>query len=98
MQQTHGTPEPHTWDVDTTGRAYGFRKEIFHLQVSANSGVVRVYFSQAAFDANTDEFVELDAAAAEFYEGPAWVRMDGVWLRAVGGAAQVTAVGYYKIV
>ncbi len=96
MQQTHGRPQPRRLTVDTTGGQARFNAETIHLQVSCEAGVVRLYFSETAYTANTDEYIELDSAVASesFYEGPA--NIGALWLRGVGGAATVTMVGYLK--
>lgn len=96
MQQTHGRPQPRRLTVDTTGGQARFTAETIHLQVSCEAGVVRIYFTEAAYIANTDEFIELDSAVVSesFYEGPA--NVSALWLRGVGAAATVTMIGYAK--
>lgn len=97
MNQTHGRPVARTVTVSATPTAAEGRVslggETIHLQVSPQSGTVRVYFTLDAFNRDTDEFIEL--AATNFYEGPAFARE--VFLRGVGGPATVTVVGYLKI-
>lgn len=105
MNQTYGVPEPHAWSVDTTGGHFAFDAPTLFLQANPDSGVVRVYFRQADFDADAgapsnthtgQRFIELSAVPprADFFEGPVSAR--GIWLRGVGGAATVTVVGYTR--
>jgi hypothetical protein len=99
MNQTHGRPVARTVTVTTTPTAVSGRVSLggdsIHLQINPSTGVVRIYFSEAAFTANLDEFIELDAAASDFYEGPAFAR--DIWARGVGGDATFNVVAYLKI-
>lgn len=117
MLETHGFPMLAYYSVDTTGGLHEFRwhttspdgdpvdfgASTMYLQISPLTGKVRVYFDQAAFDAdvalpaltgNGDRILELDSATKEFYAGPAYVRR--VWLRSTSGTATVQMVGYGK--
>lgn len=102
-RQVFGVPSPTRWAVTVDGGRYNFPAQSLFLQVTAHVGVVRLYFSQRAFDRDAgtppptgtgDPLIELSAAVAPGFEGP--VQANGVWLRAVGAGAEVTVTPYAK--
>lgn len=86
-----GIPRVRRETVDTTGRAYPFdppgtSKWVRLRNLSAAAlEVVRVYFTQADFDANTDGYMEL--RAGDIIREP--LEAERLWLRSQSGTPTV---------
>jgi hypothetical protein len=92
---------PVVWQeqVGTAGREHLARVQTCYLQVYTATNPVRVYFSEADFNAD-ENYVAVPVAAAEHpwgWEGPVELHPHRkVWFRGVGGNADVTAVFYQR--
>lgn len=91
-----GIPHVFRADIDTTGRKHDIKQFTKGLQVFAVTNPVKVYFTEADFNADQNYVLVPVAAAATpwGWEGPAEVTE--VWLKGSGGTSTVTLVAYLR--
>ncbi len=101
--QTHGVPTPQRWAVTATGGEYALKSNAIFLQISplsTNAVPIRIYFTEAAFDADVgtpaltgigEEVLEL--GPDDFFSGPVHA-VNSIWMRGVAGTATATVLSY----
>ena len=101
MEVRGGLPVVERITVDTTGEGRIPPMVTKWVQVSnEGANALRIFFTSADFDA-AEGYIEL-AASTGFYEGPAEIGVGGpngrdkLWLKGVGGDADVVLVWYLR--
>jgi len=93
-----GIPDVFRDTITTTGREHNLPFNAFAIKArNKGANVVRMYFTQADFNADA-KFVELPVAAAAEphgeWEGP--VEAEKIFLRGVGGSSAVEVVAFQR--
>jgi hypothetical protein len=91
MQVRGGVPSVFRETVGTGGRKHNYPFAISFLKVKVLTNPCRLYFREQDFDAD-ENYVLLDADGE--WDGP--VEGITIWLRGVGGNAEVEAVGFQR--
>lgn len=98
MQNRGGIPVVFRDTIDTTGREHNPRVNINYIIArNKGAGTVRMYFTEADFDANV-RYVELpqDSAADPYGEWRGPVEANMIWLRAVTVSCEVEVVTFQR--
>ena len=103
LQVRGGFPRIFTADITTGGQLHHPKIQTSYLQIYTATNPVKVYFTQADFDADVN-FVTVPVPALEDmpgWEGPVELgevrdRGPTIWLKGDGGTASVTVVFYQR--
>jgi hypothetical protein len=91
FQSRGGIARVVTDDIDTTGRIWKFQALSMRLKIRAATFPVRLFFTEADFDAGTN-FWEI-GTSEDFSEA---IEDSQVWLKGVGGTASVTVMVLHR--
>lgn len=98
LQTRGGIPDVFRDTIDTTGREHNLPFNVSGI-IARNKGanIVRLYFTEADFDAD-ENFVELPVATAiqPYGEWAAPVEADKIWLRAAAATSAVEVVSFQR--